>query len=231
MSLSLDGPSSCFRAESSCQCALSIPREVDDEEIFIEVFAGMSAPPPDDSEPSDDFDEGQNRSGWYVACNGRIVLAADKTTTTGWGTEGWPQWHPQYSGFIGIILFSSPRADLLPLTTTKRSVDETSAIYRRYRPKMREASKKWTSYTNIRKQAREEAARKEQAAKAVPIFEIAFKDDVEVAEEIHGSQGCRTQMCSTTVPRSAPQEARVSLRKHQHAIQGSWHSVIRLCFR
>ena len=157
--------------------------EVDDEEVFIEVLAGMSAPPPDDSEPSDDFDEGQNRSGWYVVCNGRIVLAADKTTTTGWGTEGWPQWHPQYSGFIGIILFSSPRADLLPLTTTKRSVDETSAIYRRYRSKMRETSKEWISYTNIRKQARDEAAQKEQAAKAVPIFEIAVKDEVKLPKD------------------------------------------------
>lgn len=145
---------------------------VNEEEVFIEILAGMVAPPPDDSEPSEDLDEDLNRSGWYVVCNGWIVVAADKTTVTGWGTEGWPQWHPQYTGFMGIILFSSRRADLLPLTTTKRSVDETSAIYRQYRPYMRDVSKEWISYTNMRKQARDEAAHREAAARAVAIFEV-----------------------------------------------------------
>lgn len=154
--------------------------EVEEEKIFIEVLAGMVAPPPDDSEPSEDFDEGQNRSGWYVVCNGRIVLAADKTTLTGWGTEGWPQWHPQYTGFMGIIFFSSRRADLLPLTTTKRSVDETSAIYRQFRPKMRDTTKQWISYTNSRKIIREEAIQREEVAKAVPIFKVAVKQEVEL---------------------------------------------------
>ena len=154
--------------------------ELDGEQVFIEVLAGMAAPPPDDSEPSEDFDEGQNISGWYVVCNGRIVLAADKTTLTGWGTEGWPQWHPQYSGFMGIIIFSSRRADLLPLTTTKRSVDETSAVYRQFRPKMRETTKEWISYTNTRKQIRKEAIQQEEVAKAVPIFEVVVKQEVEL---------------------------------------------------
>lgn len=154
--------------------------DIEGEKVFVEVLAGMVAPPPDDSEPSDDFDEGQNTSGWYVVCNGRIVLAADKTTLTGWGTEGWPQWHPQYTGFMGIIIFSSRRADLLPLTTTKRSVDETSAIYRQFRPKMRDATREWISYTNMRKQIREEASQREDAAKSVPIFEVAIRQDVEL---------------------------------------------------
>lgn len=154
--------------------------DIEAEKVFVEVLAGMAAPPPDNSEPSDDFDEGQNTSGWYVVCNGRIVLAADKTTLTGWGTEGWPQWHPQYTGFMGIIIFSSRRADLLPLTTTKRSVDETSAIYRQFRPKMRETTREWISYTNTRKQIREEAIQREDAAKSVPIFEVAIRQDVEL---------------------------------------------------
>ena len=79
--------------------------DLDGEQVYIEVLAGMAAPPPDSSEPTDDFDGGENRSGWYLVCNGRIVLAADKTSISGWGTEGWPQWHPQYTGFIGIVLF------------------------------------------------------------------------------------------------------------------------------
>jgi len=154
--------------------------ELEGEQVFVEILAGMTAPPPNDSEPSEDFDEGQNNSGWYVICNGRIVLAADKTSLTGWGTEGWPQWHPQYTGFMGIIIFSSRRADLLPLTTTKRSVDETSAIYRQFRSKMRETTKEWISYTNTRKQIRDEATQREEVAKAVPIFQIALRQEVEL---------------------------------------------------
>lgn len=154
--------------------------EVDDEHVYVEVLAGMAAPPPDNNEPEDSEKNGQDRSGWYVVCNGRIVLAADKSRVTGWGTESWPQWHPQYTGFIGIIFFSSRRADLLPLTTTKRSVDETSAIYRQYRTKMREATREWISYTNTRKQVREEAVKREEAAKAVPIFDVAVRAEVEL---------------------------------------------------
>lgn len=153
---------------------------VDGEQVFIEVLAGMAAPPPESSEPEDYSEYGQDRFGWYVVCNGRIVLAADKTKVTGWGTEAWPQWHPQYTGFIGIILFSSRRAELLPLTTTKRSVDETSDIYRQFRPNMREATRAWISYTNARKQAIDEAARQEDVAKAVPISEIAVRQEVEL---------------------------------------------------
>lgn len=151
---------------------------IQDEEVYVELLAGMAASPPDSSEPSEDFDESLNRSGWYVVCNGRIVLAADKTATTGWGTEGWPQWHPQYSGFMGIIVFSSRRADLLPLTTTKRSVDETSAVFRQFRAKMREVTKEWISYTNTRKQVRAEAIQREDVAKSIPIFEVAPRPDV-----------------------------------------------------
>ncbi|WP_103256925.1 ATP-binding protein [Tabrizicola aquatica] len=152
--------------------------QIQDEDVHVELLAGMAAAPPDSSEPSDDFDDALNRSGWYVVCNGRIVLAADKTSVTGWGTEGWPQWHPQYSGFMGLIVFASRRADLLPLTTTKRSVDETSAVYRQFRPKMRDATKEWISYTNARKQVRVEAVKREEFTKSVPIFEIVPRAEV-----------------------------------------------------
>ncbi len=142
--------------------------ELGGDEVTIEIIGGMAATPLESGDP-DENDEGEKRFGWYVACNGRIVLAANKTEVSGWGTEDWPQWHRQYSGFIGIILFTAPNTAALPLTTTKRSVDVSSEIYRRARPRMREATKQWIAYTNSRKQALEEAKRKEAAALAVPI--------------------------------------------------------------
>ena len=54
-------------------------------------------------------------SGWYVYCNGRLVLRADRTAVTGWGTadpdeEGAavPAWHPQFRRFRGYAFFNSP---------------------------------------------------------------------------------------------------------------------------
>lgn len=151
--------------------------EVDGDSVSIEIIGGMAAPPPETIDP-DESDEGDRRYGWYVVCNGRIVLAADKSAITGWGTEGWPQWHYQYAGFIGVVLFTAANASALPLTTTKRSVDNSSEIYRHARPQMREVSKNWIAYTNQRKQALDEAKKKESAAVAVPLALIARQSAV-----------------------------------------------------
>jgi hypothetical protein len=151
--------------------------EIDGNSVSVEILAGMAAPPPDTSEP-DNEDEGDKRFGWYVVCNGRIVLAADKTTISGWGSDDWPQWHRQYSGFMGIILFTAENAAALPLTTTKRSVDISSEIFRHARPQMREVTKKWIAYTNQRKQSLEEAKAREAAAAPIRIYEVAKRATV-----------------------------------------------------
>lgn len=119
-----------------------------DGSVEIEILAGMIAAPPDDTDPDDD--RGENPYGWYVACNGRIVLAADRTALTGWG-ETLPRWHRQYDGFVGIVFFSAEDPSLLPMTTTKRSVDASSAVYRRALAKMYEPARAWVDYTNARK--------------------------------------------------------------------------------
>ncbi|ABE63297.1 hypothetical protein Nham_2513 [Nitrobacter hamburgensis X14] len=79
---------------------------------------------------------------------------------------------------MGIIVFSSKNAGLLPLTTTKRSVDVSSSVYRRAKPRMRDVSKQWISYTNIRKQAIDDAKRYENQAKPKSIFEVAQREAV-----------------------------------------------------
>ncbi len=145
--------------------------------VNVEIIAGMAAAPPDTSDP-DEGDDGDRRFGWYVVCNGRIVVAADKTSLSGWGTDFWPQWHSQYSGFIGVVLFTAASAVALPLTTTKRSVDTTSELYRRARPKMREATRRWIDYTNARKQAIDEARRIETAALRVSLQSVAVQPTV-----------------------------------------------------
>lgn len=143
----------------------------EDGGVTVEILAGMGAPPPDESSP-DESDRSESAWGWYVLCNGRAVLAADTTAVTGWGV-GLPKWHNQYSGFLGLVLFTAQDTVLLPMTTTKRGVDVSSAVYRRALGKMTRPARAWVDYTNDRKHDPESAKHDEEAAQPVSITVVA----------------------------------------------------------
>jgi hypothetical protein len=77
-----------------------------------------------------------SNAGWYVLCNGRIVVAADKTELTGWTTGAMPTFHSKYAGFVGIAFFYSKDPRLLPWTTTKRGLNREAKIYLQAKNKM-----------------------------------------------------------------------------------------------
>ena len=142
--------------------------------MSIEIIGGMAAPPPDSSEP-DEQDDGDKRYGWYIACNGRIVLAADKTVISGWGTDEWPMWHRQYSGFLGLILFTGVRrvGTAFDHNQTKcghdvRGLPEGSPTHAG-----RNAENE-SHYTNTRKQALEEAKAKRREGGLFGIDLLSF---------------------------------------------------------
>lgn len=140
---------------------------VDETGVRVELLAGMTTVPSSGSDP-DETVRGNAEDGWYVVCNGRTVLAADKTTITGWG-DTTPRWHPQYSGFVGIALFSSADPSALPMTTTKRSVDVSAAVFQRARARMAEPMRAWITYTNARKTQGESARTAETQTKVIPL--------------------------------------------------------------
>lgn len=74
-------------------------------------------------------------SGWYVICNGRVVVFADKTQLTGWGAR-LPTFQPKHRGFIGIALFVSEDPEVLPWTTTKQGINAESAVFQNVREVM-----------------------------------------------------------------------------------------------
>lgn len=76
--------------------------------------------------PKDD----RNAHGWYVFCNGRLVLNADKTSKTGWG-DVLPQFHSKYNHFVGYVYFRSDDVGLLPWTTTKQDILQESDVYQK----------------------------------------------------------------------------------------------------
>ncbi len=78
-------------------------------------------------------------AGWYISCNGRMIIGADKTLVTGWGMSGpepIPKYHNRFSRFRGVVYFTSENGRYLPWNTTKSGVDASSAIYRVVKQKM-----------------------------------------------------------------------------------------------
>lgn len=75
-------------------------------------------------------------AGWYVVCNGRVVLEADRRQVTGWGlveeqsnSVVVPNFHNQFARFRGIVTFDSNDSGRVPWNTTKTDVDQDSPVW------------------------------------------------------------------------------------------------------
>lgn len=80
--------------------------------------------------------------GWYIFCNGRLILRADQTATTVWGERHQMRaYHPDFAFFRGYAYFDSNDGALLPWTTTKTGVDADSPIYKAVQREMVEMTK------------------------------------------------------------------------------------------
>jgi hypothetical protein len=145
---------------------------VGSKKVSVDIVAGMMQAPPDAAEdtvnaklPADDW-------GWYVLCNDRVVLAADQSIRTGWGTEGVPAWHAQYNGFVGWTSIRASDPALLPWSTTKREMDLTSPVYRDALATMREFAKQFTQYTNQRKRRPDVAKAAERGLSRIQLDQV-----------------------------------------------------------
>jgi hypothetical protein len=90
--------------------------------VKVRLYAGLSRSRAD-----------QDAAGWYIFCNGRMIVAADQTALTGWGegsTKRIPKFHPQFSMFRGYVFFDSDDPQLLPCNTMKTGIDTDSPLYR-----------------------------------------------------------------------------------------------------
>lgn len=94
------------------------------EDVSFRVIAGLSYV----GDPSS--------SGWYIYCNDRLVLEADTSEITGWNSGGIPKFHTDYVMFKGVVFLDSDETINLPLTTTKKGIEE---VYKKVLFYMREA--------------------------------------------------------------------------------------------
>ena len=173
--------------------------EYEDDGVQVMIAAGMEGPPPDDIDPQDLADTSSGRTGerdrwgWFVLCNDRVVLAANKTKRTVWDTDGMPAWHNQYNGFLGIASFRARDPGKLPWTTTKRDVDDSDPIYQRAVAKMKSLTRTWITYTQQRKKNLQSARKLEIRAKPKELGELGKRDRMAVPERIQKSQEVNIQ--------------------------------------
>ena len=103
-------------------------KQIIDERGKITIVAGIT----NKGEP--------NKAGWYIYCNGRLVLYADKTELTGWGGEN-RVFHYSLAEFRGYVYFESQNLLELPWNTTKTGIDTSNGLYIIARQSMSEAMK------------------------------------------------------------------------------------------
>lgn len=119
-------PTELLQSDSLNPAYRSLELEVGGEKLTVKIYAGIA-----ESSPS--------TAGWYIFCNGRLVLGPDQAITTGWGETGEaviPKYHNQYARFKGYVFFDSDNASLLPWNTTKTGVDADAPTYKRVRLEM-----------------------------------------------------------------------------------------------
>ncbi len=114
----------------------------DDGPLTMQLWAGLAQASKEEDDDVDDAEKyrGEPPAGWYLFCNDRLLLYADKGRLTGWGAEA-AAYHPQYSRFRGYVLLEGD-ARYMPWTTTKTGVDEDSRVFRAVQSEMFDALQK-----------------------------------------------------------------------------------------
>lgn len=152
------------------------------DDVHVSLAIGFYAPPPspEDIDDENNLRRSSSEAGWTIVCNDRVVLYNDKSHLTGWGEAGVPQYHTQFIGIRGIVIFESNNPKKLPMTTTKRGIDTSSGIYSIVKDRMRQGLKLFTDYTNRWKGQNEKERTYSKKAKSVSIDNlVTSKEKIE----------------------------------------------------
>jgi hypothetical protein len=159
--------------------------------VDLTVIAGIA--PLQEKDDERDSADGEaftesSEAGWYLYCNGRLLLAADKTELTGWGSAG-AAYHPQYRRFRGYAYLWSKDSSLLPWNTTKTGVDQDSPVMRTVQQEMFSAFSGVLTILNRLKKERQERPEDQRplnsavaAASAKPVADVEDSDIFQAPE-------------------------------------------------
>lgn len=99
-------------------------------------------------EATQEGDQPVDKAGITLICNERVILHSDKTNQTGWGVASTPRYHPQFRAISGIVSFECDDASKLPVSTTKRDIEHSSALYIKALNRCMDGIQIFTSFTN-----------------------------------------------------------------------------------
>lgn len=145
-------------------------------------------------------------AGWYVICNGRQILRADKSKTTAWdelvNDIKLPKAHYQFARFRGFAFFESDDASALPWNTMKNAVDPESRIYQAAKLEMGTAMRQVINFLNkLDSEADSESA---VLSNAVAKSEAKALSTISVSSTFVYPQGA---------PKSPPKVGRISFER------------------
>ena len=97
--------------------------EFEENGVKVTIYAGLAG-------RTEEKEWKQADAGWYIACNGRLIVTADRSELTGWGNN-LPLFVPKFRGFVGLVFFYSRKPLSLPWTTTKQGLNPESLVFQR----------------------------------------------------------------------------------------------------
>lgn len=137
-----------YNAEKESISPFLYKNEIDGVSVKLAIGFYRGIPTDEEEEQAKEGKLESRKAGWTIICNDRVVLHNDKTRLTGWGEAGVPQYHTQFIGIAGVVIFQSNTPSKLPIKTTKRGVDANSELYSIVKEFMREGLKTFTDFTN-----------------------------------------------------------------------------------
>ena len=114
-----------------------------DNDVKVSIYTSLA------SRSEEDDTWRLENAGWYILCNGRVVLRANKDEVTGWGREGLlPRFVSKHRGFVGLVFFESKDGLKLPWRTTKSGINQESELYQSALLKMTTAARPVITFLN-----------------------------------------------------------------------------------
>lgn len=195
--------------------------ETEYDGVKIQLVLGMYERFPDDSELSE-IEQGtrsKHTAGWTVLCNDRVVVSHDTSRLTGWGDAGVPAYHSQFVTISGIVTFTSNDATKLPVTTTKRGIDQNSEIYASVKDIMREALKVFTGFTNKWKSQTQERSSIQSNVQSLAIRDVATAIPAEAWTDVRKSLRGRKFVPSLPTPKQDKTHQRIVFMRRLEEIK------------
>ena len=90
----------------------------------------------------------QEKNGWNIFMNKRLIMINDKSSVTGWSRENneLPNYHNIYNQFRGMVMIESSDPSLLPINTTKNNFNLEHPFYHHIKKRMIETARPIITY-------------------------------------------------------------------------------------